>query len=754
MQTFFAYLREKSYFCAMNDLAFLAELNPAQYQAVTDVEGPQMIVAGAGSGKTRVLTYRLAFIISQGFADPQEMLALTFTNKAAKEMRERITKLVGQQAKSIQMGTFHSVFARLLRNDAEKLGYTRNFTIYDDDDQTSSVGAIIKELKYDDKVIKPRAVLNFISKAKTKLFTPEQCKSMITADDEFGQKALMVYKVYQDRLFKANAMDFDDLLMKPLELFEKFPEILVKYQNFFKFIMVDEYQDTNHAQYMITKLLAVKHENICVVGDDAQSIYAFRGANIQNILNFRKDFPKLKVYKLEQNYRSTKVIVEAANGVIKHNKNQLEKNVFTQNESGELILVMECESEQEEAKKVADKIRELKQTQNFFNKDFALLYRTNSQSRALEDALRRVGLKYKIFGGTSFYKRKEIKDIVAYLRISINPDDEQALKRIINYPTRGISDATVTNILGFAAKERISFWEAIKRSNEVGLIARAVNSVNQFVTLVESFHKIAAEHTAFSAVETIIKATSILKDLHTEGTPESLARWENVQELINSAKEYSEAIPAESDKLEAYLAEISLFTDAEDKDGETDYVTLMTIHSAKGLEFKTVFLVGLEDGLFPSFTSFETPQDLEEERRLFYVAITRAEKILLISYAKSRSRWGKTQYNEPSRFLHEIDSKFLQVSRSSKFGGTLGNRTTPLTNRPANISTPIPSADTFVASPVESLAAGQIVIHQKFGIGKILTIEGSAEQLKANVNFDKEGQRVLLLKYAKLQIIK
>lgn len=738
----------------MNDLAFLAELNPAQYQAVTDVEGPQMIVAGAGSGKTRVLTYRLAFIISQGFADPQEMLALTFTNKAAKEMRERITKLVGQQAKSIQMGTFHSVFARLLRNDAEKLGYTRNFTIYDDDDQTSSVGAIIKELKYDDKVIKPRAVLNFISKAKTKLFTPEQCKSMITADDEFGQKALMVYKVYQDRLFKANAMDFDDLLMKPLELFEKFPEILVKYQNFFKFIMVDEYQDTNHAQYMITKLLAVKHENICVVGDDAQSIYAFRGANIQNILNFRKDFPKLKVYKLEQNYRSTKVIVEAANGVIKHNKNQLEKNVFTQNESGELILVMECESEQEEAKKVADKIRELKQTQNFFNKDFALLYRTNSQSRALEDALRRVGLKYKIFGGTSFYKRKEIKDIVAYLRISINPDDEQALKRIINYPTRGISDATVTNILGFAAKERISFWEAIKRSNEVGLIARAVNSVNQFVTLVESFHKIAAEHTAFSAVETIIKATSILKDLHTEGTPESLARWENVQELINSAKEYSEAIPAESDKLEAYLAEISLFTDAEDKDGETDYVTLMTIHSAKGLEFKTVFLVGLEDGLFPSFTSFETPQDLEEERRLFYVAITRAEKILLISYAKSRSRWGKTQYNEPSRFLHEIDSKFLQVSRSSKFGGTLGNRTTPLTNRPANISTPIPSADTFVASPVESLAAGQIVIHQKFGIGKILTIEGSAEQLKANVNFDKEGQRVLLLKYAKLQIIK
>lgn len=738
----------------MNDLAFLEELNPAQYQAVTDVEGPQMIVAGAGSGKTRVLTYRLAFIISQGFAEPQEMLALTFTNKAAKEMRERITKVVGQQAKSIQMGTFHSVFARLLRNDAEKLGYTRNFTIYDDDDQTSSVGAIIKELKYDDKVIKPRAVLNFISKAKTKLFTPEQCKNMITADDEFGQKALMVYKIYQDRLFKANAMDFDDLLMKPLELFEKFPQILVKYQNFFKFIMVDEYQDTNHAQYMITKLLAMQHENICVVGDDAQSIYAFRGANIQNILNFRKDFPKLKVYKLEQNYRSTKVIVEAANGVIKHNKNQLEKNVFTQNESGELILVMECESEQEEAKKVADKIRELKQTQNFFNKDFALLYRTNSQSRALEDALRRVGLKYKIFGGTSFYKRKEIKDIVAYLRISINPDDEQALKRVINYPTRGISDATVTNILGFAAKERISFWQAIKRVDEVGLIARAANSVKQFVTLVESFHKIAAEHTAFSAVETIIKATSILKDLHTEGTPESLARWENVQELINSAKEYSETIPTEADKLEAYLAEISLFTDAEDKEGETDYVTLMTIHSAKGLEFKTVFLVGLEDGLFPSFTSFETPQDLEEERRLFYVAITRAEKILLISYAKSRSRWGKTQYNEPSRFLHEIDSKFLQVSRSSKFGGTLGNRTTPLTNRPTNVSTPIPNADTFVASPVELLAAGQIVIHQKFGIGKILTIEGTAEQRKANVNFDKEGQRVLLLKYAKLQIIK
>lgn len=738
----------------MNDLAFLEELNPVQYQAVTDVEGPQMIVAGAGSGKTRVLTYRLAFIISQGLAEPQELLALTFTNKAAKEMRERITKLVGQQAKSIQMGTFHSIFARLLRNDAEKLGYTRNFTIYDDDDQNSAVGAIIKELKYDDKVIKPRAVLNFISKAKTKLFTPEQAKNIVPSDDEFGQKALMIYKIYQDRLFKSNAMDFDDLLMKPLQLFEKFPEILAKYQDFFKFIMVDEYQDTNHAQYIITKLLAAKHGNICVVGDDAQSIYAFRGANIQNILNFRSDFPALKVYKLEQNYRSTKTIVAAANGVIKHNKHQLEKNTFTQNESGELILVMECDTEQEEAKKVADKIRELKQTQSFFNRDFAILYRTNAQSRALEDALRRTGLKYKIFGGTSFYKRKEIKDIVAYLRIAINPDDEQALKRIINYPTRGISDATVTAMLGFAAQHRISFWEAVKRANEVGLISRAVNSVNQFVSLVESFHKIAAEHTAFSAVETICKTTGILKDLHTEGTPESLARWENVQELINSAKEYSDNIPADSDKLEAYLAEISLFTDADDKEGETDYVTLMTIHSAKGLEFKTVFLVGLEDGLFPSFTSFETPQDLEEERRLFYVAITRAEKILLVSYAKSRTRWGKLQFNEPSRFLHEIDSQYLQVSRSSKFGGSLGNRTTPLTNRPATTN-PIPtSAENFVASPPELLAAGQIVIHQKFGIGKILTIEGSAEQRKANVNFDKEGERVLLLKYAKLQIVK
>lgn len=742
----------------MADMDFIdrlkAELNDIQYQAVTEVEGPMMIVAGAGSGKTRVLTYRLAFILSQGLADPQELLSLTFTNKAAKEMKARIEKLIGSQATSIQMGTFHSIFARLLRRHAEKLGYTSNYTIYDTDDCESLIKQILKENNWDDKVIKPRNVIHFIDSAKNRLLTPTQAKQFVT--DEFSEKACRIYAIYQDRCLKANAMDFNDLLVKTVELFQKFPDILHTYQHHFKYIMVDEYQDTNHAQYVLTKMLAAVNENICVVGDDAQSIYAFRGANIQNILNFKKDYPDLKIFKLEQNYRSTQVIVDAANSVIKHNQDQIPKNVFTENESGDHIYVMEADTEIDEAKKVCDKIRELKQRNSFLNKDFAVLYRTNAQSRAVEDALRRAGIKYKIFGGLSFYKRKEIRDIVAYLRISTNPKDEAAMRRIINYPTRGISDATVNAIMGFAAMQRISFWEALNRAQETGINPRAVNAVKLFIQTVYRFQKLAEENSTFNAVSAIAKESGILKDLHSENTAEGLARWENVQELINSAKEYSETTNPEADRLDAYLAEISLFTDMDDNAQETDFVTLMTIHSAKGLEFKSVFIVGLEDGLFPGFNSLETRQDLEEERRLFYVAITRAEKVLIISFAKSRLRFGQLQYNEPSRFLYEIESKFLHFSKSSKSVGSSPQPGLSLDKmRTENKSSPtaFPSETPFVASPPEQIAIGHTVLHQKFGKGVVSNIEGKADDRKAQVHFDLGGQRVLLLKYAKLQIM-
>lgn len=733
-------------------LKFLDGLNSAQRVAVEDVEGPQLIVAGAGSGKTRVLTFRLAFILTQGLAEPHELLALTFTNKAAKEMKERVEKVVGTEAKSIQMGTFHSVFARLLRIEAEKLNYTRNFTIYDDDDSLSLVNSIIKELKYDDKVIKPRNILSFISNCKNELLTPAMAKERVT--DDFQLKAVTVYQIYQLRCVKANAMDFADLLMKPVELFLSHKEVLTKYQNRFKFIMVDEYQDTNHAQYIITKLLAANHRNITVVGDDAQSIYAFRGANIQNILNLKKDYPEMKIYKLEQNYRSTQNIVEAANSVIKFNRDQIPKNVFTENETGELINLIESDTENDEAKRVCDKIREVKQVQRFFNQDFAILYRTNAQSRAMEDALRRAGVKYKIFGGLSFYKRKEVKDLVAYLRISVNPADEQALVRIINYPTRGISDATVKTMIAYASASNLSLWQVIQNPEHSGINARAVTSVRAFVQKIHRFQVLASTQNAFNAVKTIADESGLLKELHTEGTAEGLARWENVQEMINAAKEYSESTNPEADMLEAYLAEISLFTDLDDADKETDYVTLMTIHASKGLEFKAVFLVGLEEGLFPGFNSMESRKDLEEERRLFYVAVTRAEKMLFISFAKSRLRYGQLQYNEPSRFLNEIDPRFITVSRS-KGGGSAGSfKTTPnLPPQYVPVNNPLEKSVPFVADDPEKIAAGQKVFHQKFGPGTIINVEGMADQRKAHVEFEQGGLRVLLLKYAKLQIM-
>jgi DNA helicase II / ATP-dependent DNA helicase PcrA len=738
----------------MMDLSFLQQLNDVQQQAVMDVEGPQLIVAGAGSGKTRVLTYRLAFLLSQGLADQQELLALTFTNKAAKEMKSRIESLIGSVAKSINMGTFHSVFAKILRADADRIGYTRSFTIYDDDDCISLINNIIKELKFDDKVIKSRNVLNYISHCKNEVLTAAKAKDFIT--DDFQTKANAVYQIYENRCLKANAMDFSDLLMKPIELFRNSPDILHKYQHRFKYIMVDEYQDTNGAQYTLTKMLAAVHENICVVGDDAQSIYAFRGANIKNILNLKKDYPGLKIYKLEQNYRSTSNIVEAANSLIKHNKDQIQKNVFTDNEAGDLIQLVEADSEQDEAKRVCDLIRGLRQTKSMAFKDFAILYRTNAQSRAIEDSLRRAGLKYKIFGGLSFYKRKEVKDIVAYLRIAINPADEQAMVRIINYPTRGISDASVNTLLGFAAQNKMSFWDAVQQSQNTGLNPRAVGSIQKFILLVENFKKIASTKSAADAVKEIAEASGVLKELHTEGTTEALARWENVQELINSAKEYSETTNAEADRLEAYLAEISLFTDMDEKEEDTDYVSLMTIHSSKGLEFKSIFLVGVEQGLFPSAMMMQSRKDLEEERRLFYVALTRAEKYLYITFAKSRLRYGQLQYNEPSQFLFELDKNYITFTRSSKSASTISFKTTPSdVSAPRRVSIPnaTPIPENFIATPSDELKVGQTVIHPKFGEGKITNIEGVSDQKKAHVTFKESGERVLLLKYAKLMVI-
>ncbi|MEM6262232.1 MAG: UvrD-helicase domain-containing protein [Bacteroidota bacterium] len=735
-------------------MEFLNELNETQREAVMSVDGPLMVIAGAGSGKTRVLTYRLAFILSQGLADPQELLALTFTNKAAREMKDRIYRLVGAEAKGIQMGTFHSIFSRILRAEAEKIGYTRAYTIYDDSDSISLIKDILKGQGIDEKVFKPRNIYNQISSNKNKLITPAAYKELVY--DEFQEKTALVYALYQTRCLQANAMDFGDLLMKPVQLFQAHPDVLLKYQHRFQYLMVDEYQDTNHVQYMLCKMLAAVHENICVVGDDAQSIYAFRGANIENILSFERDYPEAKVVKLEQNYRSTQAIVNAANSIIVRNKDQIQKKVYSENEFGDLIKVVVATSEQDEAKRVCNMIREQKQMENHFNKDFAILYRTNSQSRALEDELRRTGIKYKVYGGLSFYQRKEIKDTAAYLRLAINPQDETALKRVINYPTRGIGKTTLNKLTIFADNLNLSFWEALKVADQL-LKGRALTAIQNFVTLIESFGVVAKRHDAYEAANHMAKESGILKELHGDNTTEGLSRWENVQELLNGAKEYVENPTIEDETLEGFMAEIALFTDADKNEEDDDHVNLMTIHSAKGLEFKSVFVVGMEENIFPSSLS-ETRKELEEERRLFYVAVTRAEKSLTLSLARSRYRYGKTDFNEPSRFLEEIDPAFVNVpsqpSRSRRGAVPSGGTVKPMRRNLRPVSRVQGGGySNFEASDPEAIKAGMEVLHQKFGAGKVIAVEGAGAQRKATVFFQSKGQRVLLLKYAKLQIL-
>jgi DNA helicase II / ATP-dependent DNA helicase PcrA len=725
------------------------------------LDGPHMVIAGAGSGKTRVLTYRLAFILSQGLAEPQELLALTFTNKAAREMKERVYQLVGPAGKSLVMGTFHSIFSRILRVEAEKIGYTRSFTIYDSDDSQRQIKQLIKNQGLDDKLFKPRVVQNHISSAKNKMVSPKEYQEHVF--DDFGAKVAELYAQYEVELFKSNAMDFDDLLLKPILLFRGHPDVLHRYQHRFRYLMIDEYQDTNHAQYLLTKMLAAVHHNICVVGDDAQSIYAFRGANIQNILNFQKDYPDVQVIKLEQNYRSTQNIVNAANSVIARNKHQIPKKVFTANETGEFIHLLASETDQDEARKVVNELREQKQMLNFFNKDFAILYRTNAQSRSFEEELRRASIPSKVFGGMSFYQRKEIKDTVAYLRLAINPKDQQALERVINYPTRGIGKTSWEKIRVFAADRGIGLWDALVHITEAGLATRISNVVNDFVTLIRSFGVYAQEKNAHEAAKYIAKSSGILKDLHNPNDQEQLTRWENVQELLNAAQGYLDDPEVEDLSLEGFLSTISLFTDADEKLENDDYVSLMSIHSAKGLEFNSIFLVGMEENIFPSSMT-ETAADLEEERRLFYVAITRAQKRLTLTHARSRYRYGNVQFNEPSRFLFEVDPQYIRKTarETRQVSSGRGSRrpTAPPAKGNGRNLTPVsratvrPSADpSFEPSDPAEIATGQAVLHQKFRRGKVMSIEGEGRDRKATIEFEGQGRKVLILRFAKLQIL-
>ena len=753
---------------------YLQGLNPEQKAAVQQIKGPVMIIAGAGSGKTRVITYRVAHLIRNG-VDSFNILVLTFTNKAAREMRDRINNLVGTEAKNIWMGTFHSVFAKLLRVEADKIGYPSNFTIYDTDDSKSVLRAILKEMNLDDKLYNPNFVHNRISAAKNNLVSPQeyQQNEQIQADDMSSGRGLLgnIYQNYVNRCFRAGAMDFDDLLFKTNELLKLFPDVLNKYQHKFKYLMVDEYQDTNFSQYLIVKRLAAVNENICVVGDDAQSIYAFRGANIQNILNFEKDYPDLKVFKLEQNYRSTQNIVNVANSIIANNKEQLKKNVFSEKENGDKIKVMRAFSDNEEGKLVAEAIMFDRTSKGMKWHDFAILYRTNAQSRSMEEALRKMGTPYKIYGGLSFYQRKEIKDLIAYFRLTFNPNDEEALKRVINYPRRGIGDTTVDKIIVGADKNKITPFEVVLNPAKY-LDGRTSASVANFGTMIQSFQVITKTLSAYEAALHISQHSGLLKDLYEDKSVEGLNRYENIQELLNGIKEFSEREDIEEKGLDVFMQDIALLTnDDNDKNKDADTVSLMTIHSSKGLEFPQVFVVGLEENLFPSQMSLNSRTDLEEERRLFYVATTRAENKLTLSYATSRFKFGTLISCEPSRFLDEIDAQYLELDFTAKpVSGNnpfFDDERSAWSNKSDTFSKPkapvvkttsilakahIPSAD-FKPSDTSQLHVGMEVEHERFGFGKVISLEGNKPDIKATIFFKEIGQKQLLLKFAKLKII-
>lgn len=769
---------------------YLDELNEQQREAVLHINGPLMIVAGAGSGKTKVLTTRIAHLMGNG-VDAFNILALTFTNKAAREMKERVERILGgTEARNLYIGTFHSVFARLLRAEALRLGYPKDFTIYDTDDAKSVLKTIINEQNLDDKHYKPNFVYNRISAAKNNLVGPAgyQQDYYIQQEDMRGNRPLIgkLYEMYAKRCFKNGAMDFDDLLFKMYELLKNFPETLHKYQHKFKYIMIDEYQDTNPAQYEIIKLLGAVHENICVVGDDAQSIYSFRGATIQNILQFEKDYDDTRVVKLEQNYRSTKSILNVANEVIAHNKSQIEKALWTDNAEGEKIKQVRTMTDNDEGKFVSETIAEQKLRNHYSNRDFAILYRTNAQSRSFEENLRRKAIPYRIYGGISFYQRKEIKDFVAYLRIVMNTRDEESLKRIINYPVRGIGKTTIEKATIYSNEQDITMWEVLERAREFGFKGGTLEAIDGFVTMIRSFQVQLAKHNAYDVAIQVGKSTNIVKELFTDKTTEGLARYENIQELLNSIKEFTETPTEDGELLDkglgAYLQQITLLTDADQgNDAESDVVKLMTIHAAKGLEFPVIFTVGLEEGLFPSALSINSREELEEERRLFYVAITRAKSRLWLTHANSRYRFGSLVQNDPSRFLEEMPEKFIDRSyagggavRNSSLGGGLWNNggnnmfdriqkktpvPSPATARsagkaagPATTHVPTPG---FAADDPALMEVGMEIEHQKFGFGTILNMEGAPNNRIATVLFPKGGgEKKIMLNYARLMIVK
>ena len=753
---------------------FLSDLNKEQLVAVEATEGPVMVIAGAGSGKTRVLTYRITNLLNKG-VDPFNILSLTFTNKAAKEMKERVIQLIGdREGRNVWMGTFHSVFAKILRIEGSHLGYPSNFSIYDSDDSKKLLRSIISEKNLDTKVYAASYVSSRISMAKSSLVSPEAYaeNTEIIAADEAARKPEIknIYNTYRNRLRRADAMDFDDLLYNTYLLFSKFPDILLKYQRKFRYIMVDEYQDTNHAQYLILKKLAANTENLCVVGDDAQSIYGFRGANISNMLNFKHDYPDFKLYKLEQNYRSTKNIVEAANQIISYNKDQIKKKVWTSNDQGSQIGFIHATSDNEEGKSVANSIFENKMNHQLHNYDFAILYRTNAQSRAMEVGLRERNIPYKIYGGTSFYNRKEIKDLLAYYRLVINHNDEDSLIRSINTPARGIGKTTMEKIIVAADEHNVNMWEIMvdPRNYGVNLNSGVLTKLMNFSTMIKSYTAEMKKKDAYELARHIATSSGILKMYRDEDVPESVSRVENIEELLNGIKEFSEkgAAANEGDlekqgTLEEFMQDVALLTNQDNESEEdNDKVTMMTIHSAKGLEFPYVYVVGLEENLFPSIQSISTRTELEEERRLFYVAVTRAEKHLTLCCAESRYRWGQFTMTEPSRFLEEIDDSLIDRPQKTSFGvgdkdlfGSSKKPTLPKRNMTSVSSASTTTETPFDASDTGGLQTGMKVEHPKFGKGKVTAVEGAGPNKKATVFFNGVGQKSLLLRFAKLKII-
>jgi DNA helicase II / ATP-dependent DNA helicase PcrA len=766
---------------------YLSELNEPQRQAVETTDGPVMIIAGAGSGKTRVLTYRIVHLIQKGI-DPFNILALTFTNKAAREMKDRIGRIAGAEAKNLWMGTFHSVFAKILRAEGTRLGYPPNFTIYDTDDSKGLIKDILKEQGLDDKIYKPSLVLSRISAAKNNLISSQAYNTnpQIQEEDRASAKPKLglIFETYAKRCFKAGAMDFDDLLFKTNILLRDFPEVLHKYQTKFKYIMVDEYQDTNFSQYVIVKQLAALYENICVVGDDAQSIYAFRGATIQNILNFEKDYPDLKTYKLEQNYRSTGNIVNAANTVIAKNRDQLKKNVWTENIEGDKIKVARANTDNEEGAIVASSIFDVKMNEQAKNSEFAILYRTNAQSRAMEEALRKLNIPYRIYGGLSFYQRKEIKDLLAYFRLAINNNDEESLKRVINYPARGIGNTTIEKIVVSANDNDVSLWTVLENINDFGadFNSGTRGKISEFVTLIQSFSVLIQEQNAYDAGNHIAMHSGLLRELHNDKTPEGVSRHENIQELLNGLKEFTDnpsTLPVAEENLnleipnkefrtlDEFMQDIALLTDADKKESEEDKnkVSLMTIHSAKGLEFPYVFIVGLEENLFPSQMALNSRADLEEERRLFYVALTRAEKKVTLSFARTRYRWGNLIQCEPSRFLEEIEGAYLDfpavtnrletesMGAEPTFRGTRTIPARPALVRKNLVKVAAAGASNYDNSHLKDLQVGMDVEHERFGTGKVTSMEGVFPKTKATILFESSGSKQLLIKFARLKIL-